>query len=94
MFTANIDYLKRKPVNIPKTTIWVDHGYHIDFIVRALQTVYPGILRKVRFQRSPKPSKDEKAGSRKIWVCRCESPLGGGALQCLDGTLQRVGEKF
>ena len=65
MLTANIDYFKRKPVNIPKTTILVDHGYHIEFIVKALQAVYPGILRKVRFQRSPKPSKEEKQAQGK-----------------------------
>ncbi|WP_263627845.1 transposase [Komarekiella delphini-convector] len=28
MFTLNIDYFKSKPVNIPKITILLDHGYH------------------------------------------------------------------
>jgi len=27
MLTQNIDYFKSKPVNIPKTTILLDHGY-------------------------------------------------------------------
>ena len=30
MLTLNIDYFKSKPVNIPKITILLDHGYHID----------------------------------------------------------------
>ena len=28
MLTDNIDYFKSKPVNIPKITILLDHGYH------------------------------------------------------------------
>ena len=60
LLTANIDDFKRKPVSIAKITILLDHGYHIDRIVSALQAVYPGILRKVRFERSAKLSKEEK----------------------------------
>lgn len=60
MLSAHIDYFKRKPVNIPKITILLDHGYHIETIVAALQAIYPGILRKVRFELSAKLSKKEK----------------------------------
>ncbi len=36
MFTNNIEYFKSKPVNIPKITILLDHGYHIDRLVKEL----------------------------------------------------------
>lgn len=61
MLSTNIEWFKRKPVNIPKVTILVDHGYHPDVILLALKQIYPGIERKVRFERSAKPSKAEKA---------------------------------
>ena len=60
MLSLNIDYFKAKPVNIPKITILIDHGYHPNLIIGALQVVYPQIMAKVRFERSPKPSKAEK----------------------------------
>jgi transposase len=61
MLTLNIDYFKSKPVNIPKVTILVDHGYHPDYLAEQLEKVYPQIMTKIRFERSPKPSKQEKA---------------------------------
>jgi len=89
MLIDNIDYFKQKPVNIPKITILLDHGYHIDHIVRALQAVYPGILSNVRFEQSAKPSKAEKQAQGKsgfvvvkarwviersnAWMERCKS---------------------
>ena len=60
MFTQNIEYFKLKPVNIEKTTILLDHGYHIDYLVRELQKVYPQIMTKIRFELSKKHSKQEK----------------------------------
>ena len=60
MFTINIEYFKSKPVNIKKTTVLLDHGYHTDYLVRELQNVYPRIMTKIRFERSKKPSKQEK----------------------------------
>jgi hypothetical protein len=60
MLTLNMDYFRSKPVNVPKITILVDHGYHLAKIIAALQQVYPQILSKVRFKQSPKPSKAEK----------------------------------
>ena len=39
MLTLNIDYFKSKPVNIPKITILLDHGYHIDVLTEALEQV-------------------------------------------------------
>ena len=60
MLWQNIDYFKAKPVNIPKITILVDHGYHPEMIQKALEAVYPQIMTKIRFERSPKPSKAQK----------------------------------
>ena len=65
MLSLNIAYFKVKPVNIPKITILVDHGYHPETIRQALQVVYPQIMTKIRFERSPKPSKAEKEAQGK-----------------------------
>ena len=60
MFTNNIEYFKSKPVNIKKITILLDHGYHIDFLDRELQKIYPQIMTKIRIGLSKKYSKQEK----------------------------------
>jgi hypothetical protein len=89
MLTLNIDYFKSKPVNIPKITILLDHGYHIDYLIEGLEKVHPQIMTKIRFERSTKPSKPEKAASGKsgfvpavarwviersnAWMERCKS---------------------
>lgn len=89
MLTANIDYFKTKPVNVPKITILLDNGYHLDKLIEALKRVYPQIMTKVRFELSPKPSKQEKAAQGKsgfvpvpvrwviersnAWMERCKS---------------------
>jgi len=61
MLLQNLDYFKAKPVNIPKITLLVDHVYHPETIIQALQSVYPQVMSKIRFERSPKPSRAEKA---------------------------------
>jgi transposase len=48
---------------LPKITILVDHGYHPDALRQALEKVYPQIMRKIKFEQSPKPSKAEKAAA-------------------------------
>jgi Transposase DDE domain len=65
MLTLNIDYFKSKPVNIPKITILLDHGYHIDALTQALEQVYPEIMTKIRFELSTKPAKQEKVAQGK-----------------------------
>lgn len=60
MLTKNIDYFKSKPVNIPKITILLDHGYHPEHLREELEKVYPQIMTKIRFELSAKPSKQEK----------------------------------
>ncbi len=63
LLTLNIDYFRAKPVNIPKITIKLDHGYHPDKLKQELEKVYPQIMRKIKFELSPKPSKAEKAAA-------------------------------
>jgi hypothetical protein len=65
LLTLNIDYFKAKPVNIPKITILLDYGYHIDYLTSELKRIYPQIMTKIRFERSTKPSKQEKAAQGK-----------------------------
>jgi len=76
MLSQNINYFKAKPVNIPKITILVDHGYHPETISQALQEIYPQILTKIRFERSPKPSLTEEAARGQIWICSSRDPMG------------------
>jgi len=88
---ANINYFKAKPVNIPKITILVDHGYHPETISQALQEIYPQILTKIRFER-PKTFKAEKAqGKFDLFQLR---PDGWLNARMLDGTLQESVENF
>ena len=89
MLILNIDYFKSKPVNIPKITILLDHGYHIEHLIAQLEKVYPQLRTKIRFQLSTKPSKQQKAAQgktgfvpaiarwvierSKAWMERCKS---------------------
>ncbi len=89
MLSLNIDYFKLKPVNIPKITILLDHGYHLNHLIEALEKVYPQIMTKLRFELSTKPSKQEKVAQGKTgfvpavvrwviersnaWMERCKS---------------------
>jgi hypothetical protein len=89
MLILNIDYFKSKPVNIPKITILLDHGYHIEHLIAQLEKVYPQLRTKIRFQLSTKPSKQQKAAQGKTgfvpaiarwviersnaWMERCKS---------------------
>lgn len=61
MLTTNLAYFRSKPVNIPKITILLDHGYHPETLRRELEAVYPQIMQKIKFELSAKPSKQEKA---------------------------------
>ena len=89
MLTLNIAYFKLKPVNLPKITILLDHGYHVEHLMEQLKKVYPQIMTKICFQLSTKPSKQEKAAQGKsgfvpaiarwviersnAWIERCKS---------------------
>lgn len=60
MLAKNIDYFKSKPVNLPKITILLDHGYHPDKLKTELEKIYPQIMSKIKFELSAKPSKANK----------------------------------
>jgi hypothetical protein len=65
LLSHNLDYFRAKPVNIPKITILLDHGYHPDKLTVELQKLYPQIMTKIRFELAPKPTKAEKAAQGK-----------------------------
>ncbi len=89
MLIRHLDYFRAKPVNIPKITILLDNGYHPDKLQKELEKFYPGIMRKIRFQLSPKPSRLQKQAEGKsgfvpvkarwviertnAWMDRCKS---------------------
>ena len=52
-------------MNIAKITILLDHGYHPDHLTQELQRVYPPFMQKIKFERSTKPSKQEKTATGK-----------------------------
>jgi hypothetical protein len=65
MLKNNIDYFQSKPVNIPKITILLDHGYHPDKLITELKKIYPAIMTKIKFKLSAKPSKAQKKAEGK-----------------------------
>jgi len=65
MLAQNINYFKSKPVNLPKTTILLDHGYHPEHLTEELEKIYPQIMTKIKFELSTKPSKEEKEAQGK-----------------------------
>jgi hypothetical protein len=105
MFSQNIDYFKLKPVEIPKTTILLDNGYHPEKLTQALEEIYPQIMTKIQFELSAKPSKAEKAAlgqsgfvpvaarwvieRSNAWVDRCKS-----LIKNFDRTLARSNAKL
>jgi hypothetical protein len=79
-----MDYFRAKPVTIPKITILLDRGYHINFLIKELEQIYPQIMTKIRFEMSTKPSKPKKSGFVPVtarwvvershaWMERCKS---------------------
>jgi transposase len=65
LLSRNLNYSRAKPVNIPRITILLDHGYHPNKLIAALQPLYPQIMTKIRFEVFPKPTKAEKAAQGK-----------------------------
>ncbi len=65
MLTKNIDYFKSKPVNLPKITLLLDHGYHPEHLTTELKKIYPQVLTKIKFELSEKPSKQQKEAQGK-----------------------------
>lgn len=89
MVSHNLDYFRAKPVNIPKVTILLDHGYQQDLLTVALKAIYPQVMTKIKFQLAPKPTPAQKAALGKVgsvpiatrwimersnaWMERCKS---------------------
>ena len=75
MLKHNIDYFRAKPVNIPKITLLLDHGYHPEHLTQELEQVYPQIMTKIKFVACfPKGTLDKtlktrKGSTREIWIC-------------------------
>jgi hypothetical protein len=71
------------PLELPKTTILVDHGYHPEKIIPALEQIYPQIMTKIQFELSAKPSKAEKEACMSIRICSGVCEMGDREIQCL-----------
>ncbi len=105
MLSQNMDYFTSKPLELPKITILVDHGYHPEKIIPALEQIYPQIMTKIQFELSAKPSKAEKEAKGQsgfvpvaarwviersnAWVERCKS-----LVKNFDRTLARANAKL
>ena len=44
MFTLNIDYFKSKPIDSPKITILLDHGYHPEYLTQELYHFFKDVI--------------------------------------------------
>jgi transposase len=102
MLRQNLNYFQSKPVNIPKITILLDHGYHPNHLRQELEKVYPQIMGKIKFELSTKPSTQEKATQGKsgfipavarwviersnAWVERCKSLVKNFERNLLNAT--------
>ena len=84
---ARVTYFKAKPVNIPKITILLDHGYHLDYLIEELEKVYPQIMTKIRFELSTKPSKQEKAAQGKSGFVPAVARSRDRTVKRLDGAV-------
>lgn len=76
MLTHHIDYFQSKPVNIPKITILLDHGYHPEHLTQELKKVYPQIMRKIKFQRAGVTLETRQGSTGQVWICSSSRPMG------------------
>ena len=65
MLSQHLAYFRAKPVNLPKSTILLDNGYHPVTLTAALQALDPHILTTIRFELAPKPSTAAQAAQAK-----------------------------
>lgn len=94
MLTQNIDYFRSKPVNFPKIIILLDHGYHPEHLTQELEKVYPGIMRKIKFERAGVTFKTRESSARQVGVCSRNRKVGEVTVECLDGALQDSGQEL
>lgn len=89
MLSKNMDYFRDKPIELPKTTILFDQGYHPEKLTSELEKLYPQIMTKIQFELSSKPSREQKKAQGKTgfvpvstrwiiersnaWMERCKS---------------------
>ena len=59
---------------LPKTTILLDHGYHPNKIKEELEKIYPEIMTRIKFERSPKLSKAQKKNLGKSGFIPVKAP--------------------
>lgn len=76
MLSLNTDYFKSKPVSIPKITILLEHGYHIDFLIAELKQVYP-----LNYDKNPvsivhQTLQAREGNTGKNWICASGCSLG------------------
>ena len=89
MLTHNIDYFRAKPVNIPKITLLLDHGYHLEHLRQELEKMYPQIMKKIKFELSTKPSRQEKAAKGKSGERSSHCSVGKASGQMLGWIVVR-----
>jgi hypothetical protein len=86
--TKNINYFKSQPVNIPKITILLDHGYYLEHLTAKLQNIYPQIKTQIKFSNSKTIQKSKKTQEKfgfipvrarwvikqsNVWMERCKT---------------------
>ena len=74
MLSKNINYFKSKPVNFPKNSILLYHGYHLEYLTMKLQNIYPQIRTQIKFELSKKIKKSKRK-SGKIRLCYGEGKV-------------------
>jgi hypothetical protein len=87
MVSQNIEYFKSKPVTLPKITILLDHGYHLEYLEEQLREIYPRIMTKIKFELSKKPSRAGKGNDRENRICASGSEVGSRAVERVDGAV-------
>jgi hypothetical protein len=76
MLTMNLDYFKSKPVNIPKITILLDHGYHVGYLIEQLEKVYPPNHDENPLSIVHQTLETREGSTRKIWICSSNCKVG------------------
>ncbi len=87
LLSHNLDYFRAKPVNIPKITILLDHGYHPDQLTLALQAHESAGDDQDPISTCSQTHKSRKSGTRKNGICPSGNAMGYRTVECLDGTM-------
>lgn len=60
MFKKNLKYFAQRTVDMPKLTVLMDSGYHVEHITTLLKNECPSILGHIDLKISPKVSREKK----------------------------------